>query len=295
MVLVLVSGRPLVLGAALEQADAVVAAWLPGSEGAGVADVLFGEAGFTGKLGHSWPRSVAQIPINVGGADYRPLFPYGSGLTTPGPQRGHAERHGEHAAGHVHDFSDVDHYVKRFEAPERAAWQKPEEVVRLLDVPPSGLIVDLGAGTGYFLPYLAKAAANTQTRILALDVAPPMVEFMRKRVAEEKLERVEVRQVPPESPELQPKSVRRLLIVDTWHHLPNRRAYAQALAQALDPADGALMIVEYTKDAPDGPPAELRLDPKTVMDELSSAGLAVERVDESLPRQYVIRARRASQ
>jgi beta-glucosidase len=80
-VLVVLWGRPLILGDALEAADAVVAAWVPGTEGAGVADVLFGDLAPTGKLSFSWPRSVAQEPINVGDANYDPLFPFGFGLT----------------------------------------------------------------------------------------------------------------------------------------------------------------------------------------------------------------------
>jgi beta-glucosidase len=81
LAVVVVSGRPLILGAALDMADALVAAWLPGSEGAGVADVLFGDYKPTGKLSFSWPRSMAQIPINVGDAKYNPQFPFGFGLT----------------------------------------------------------------------------------------------------------------------------------------------------------------------------------------------------------------------
>ena len=81
LVVVILSGRPLILGEGLEMADAVVAAWLPGTEGAGVADVLFGDYKPTGKLSFSWPRSMSQIPINVGDADYRPQFPFGYGLT----------------------------------------------------------------------------------------------------------------------------------------------------------------------------------------------------------------------
>jgi len=81
VVTVLVSGRPLLVGRELGQSNAFVAAWLPGSEGKGVAEVLFGDYGFTGKLGFSWPRNAAQIPINVGDPGYDPLFPYGFGLT----------------------------------------------------------------------------------------------------------------------------------------------------------------------------------------------------------------------
>jgi beta-glucosidase len=81
VVTVVVSGRPLLLGEALGLSDAVVAAWLPGTEGQGVADVLFGDYKPTGKLPFSWPRSMAQLPINVGDEPYDPLFPYGFGLT----------------------------------------------------------------------------------------------------------------------------------------------------------------------------------------------------------------------
>jgi beta-glucosidase len=62
--------------------DALVASWLPGSEGEGVADVPFGKRPFTGKLPVTWPRSVSQEPINIGDADYHPAFPYGWGLHT---------------------------------------------------------------------------------------------------------------------------------------------------------------------------------------------------------------------
>ena len=80
-VVVLVSGRPMIISDLLPLTGAFVAAWLPGTEGAGVADVLFGDSDFVGILPMTWPRSMDQIPINVGDADYDPLFPYGFGLT----------------------------------------------------------------------------------------------------------------------------------------------------------------------------------------------------------------------
>ncbi|WP_433310352.1 glycoside hydrolase family 3 N-terminal domain-containing protein [Micromonospora chersina] len=87
-VVLVVSGRPQVLTDQLGEIDALVASWLPGSEGAGVADVLFGRRPFTGRLPVSWPRDEAQVPVNVGDADYRPLFPFGWGLRTdPGRDR----------------------------------------------------------------------------------------------------------------------------------------------------------------------------------------------------------------
>jgi len=77
-----VAGRPQIVTDELAKMDAFVMSWLPGSEGAGVADVLFGKKPFTGKLSVSWPRSEAQEPINIGDRNYDPLFPYGYGLTT---------------------------------------------------------------------------------------------------------------------------------------------------------------------------------------------------------------------
>jgi beta-glucosidase len=81
-VVLVVAGRPLIVTGQLAEMDALVASWLPGSQGEGVADVLFGKRPFGGRLPQTWPRSVAQEPINVGDRDYRPLFPYGWGLRT---------------------------------------------------------------------------------------------------------------------------------------------------------------------------------------------------------------------
>lgn len=81
-----VSGRPQMIGSVVPQADAVVAGFLPGSEGEGVASVLLGDQPFTGRLPLSWPASMAQIPVNVGDADYNPQFAYGWGLRTDAPR-----------------------------------------------------------------------------------------------------------------------------------------------------------------------------------------------------------------
>jgi beta-glucosidase len=80
-VVVLYSGRPLAIAEAIESSDAFVAAWLPGSEGTGIVDVLLGDYAPTGKLSVTWPRDAKQEPINKGDSNYDPLFPFGFGLT----------------------------------------------------------------------------------------------------------------------------------------------------------------------------------------------------------------------
>jgi beta-glucosidase len=81
VVVVLIAGRPMILDPIMQYADAIVMAWLPGSEGAGVTDVLFGDVSPTGKLPMSWPRTMSQIPVNYGDTTYDPLYRYGYGLT----------------------------------------------------------------------------------------------------------------------------------------------------------------------------------------------------------------------
>ncbi|XP_071738585.1 uncharacterized protein [Rutidosis leptorrhynchoides] len=81
-VVVLITGRPVVVQPYVETMDALVAAWLPGTEGQGVTDALFGDYGFTGKLARTWFKTVDQLPMNVGDPHYDPLYPFGFGLTT---------------------------------------------------------------------------------------------------------------------------------------------------------------------------------------------------------------------
>jgi beta-glucosidase len=80
VITMLISGRPLIVRSEIQSSDACVAAWLPGSEGEGIADVLFGDYNFTGKLGFAWPATAEQIPIHKGD-NQKPLFEYGFGLS----------------------------------------------------------------------------------------------------------------------------------------------------------------------------------------------------------------------
>ncbi|BBC32716.1 Glycosyl hydrolase family 3 N-terminal domain protein [Streptomyces graminofaciens] len=95
----IVSGRPQLIGDRLADIDALVASWLPGTEGDGVADVLYGRRPFTGRLPVTWPKSEAQLPINVGDTAYDPQFPYGWGLTTKASTGEHADA--THGAAHA--------------------------------------------------------------------------------------------------------------------------------------------------------------------------------------------------
>ncbi len=81
VVTVLFSGRPQFIQPVLTESDALIAAWLPGTEGQGVTDVLFGDCKPAGKLPVTWPRNMKQITLHFGDEPYDPLFAYGFGLS----------------------------------------------------------------------------------------------------------------------------------------------------------------------------------------------------------------------
>lgn len=81
-VVIVMAGRPLVIQPYVRYSNAIVAAWLPGSEGQGITDVLFGDYPFTGKLPRTWFKTPDQLPMNVGDSHYDPLYPFGFGLQT---------------------------------------------------------------------------------------------------------------------------------------------------------------------------------------------------------------------
>jgi beta-glucosidase len=81
VIVILISGRPLIVESVIPYSDAFIAAWLPGTEGKGITDVLFGEYNPSGLLSHSWPASMDDIPINISDSVYEPLFAYGYGIT----------------------------------------------------------------------------------------------------------------------------------------------------------------------------------------------------------------------
>lgn len=202
----------------------------------------------------------------------------------------HDSKHGDlHAPGHHHDFSDVERWVAVFDAPERDGWQKPEQVVELMELAPGMHVADLGAGTGYFLPHLA-AAVGPDGRVFGLDIEEKLVAHMNQRAEKAGLANVEARVVPTDSPGLADNSLDRLLVVNTWHHLDDRPTYAQKIGRVLK-AGGRLVIVDLTLEAEQGPPKEHRLPAERVIAELEAGGLEATVVEETLPNQYVVIAK----
>ncbi|HZJ67435.1 MAG TPA: class I SAM-dependent methyltransferase [Kofleriaceae bacterium] len=204
---------------------------------------------------------------------------------TPAAEHRSAMHHGAmHADSMPHRFENADEWAKDFDNPARDAWQRPDLVLAALELGPGMTIADIGAGTGYFSVRLARAVPDG--KIIATDIEPDMIRYMTERAAREHLPNLRAVQTPPDDPQLAPGTVDRILVVDVWHHLGDRAAYARALARALRPG-GKLAVVDFTLTSSHGPPPEHRLSPDQVLADLRSAGLTAALSTTTLPEQYI--------
>jgi ubiquinone/menaquinone biosynthesis C-methylase UbiE len=183
-----------------------------------------------------------------------------------------------------HRFEDVKHWVDVFDDPTRAEWQKPAELVEALNILEGMVVVDIGAGTGYFNPFLSRAA-GPQGRVLALDLEPGLVAHMNERAKREETSNVTARQCASDDAGLELHSVDRILIVNTYHHFDDRHDYFSRLRQALTP-DGTVSIVDFKKIAlPVGPPVEHKLAREQIVTEMEHAGYRLVKEPDVLPYQ----------
>jgi FkbM family methyltransferase len=230
--------------------------------------------------------ALAILVLACGGSPPPEDRPMDHAAGHPGHQ--HGADHGHHGQGHQHGFSDVERFAQIFDDPERDEWQRPGHVVELLAIEPGMTVVDLGAGTGYFLPHLARAV-GPEGRVIALDVEPNMVAHIRERIEREGWTNVEARVAATDDPGLEPGSIDRVLIVDTWHHIEGRERYAERLRESLREG-GTVSIVDFTREAPHGPPPAMRIAADAVVEELRAAALAPVIREERLPYQWVVTA-----
>jgi SAM-dependent methyltransferase len=196
-------------------------------------------------------------------------------------QGGHQDTQTPHME---HRFDDPERYAKSFDDPARDEWQMPDRVIAALALQPGQTVADIGAGTGYFTARLARSGAAP--RVYAVDIEPAMVEYLRQRASKEGLANVVAVQATSQGPNL-PEAVDVVLIVNTYHHIPDRVGYFAALKGAIKPG-GRLAIVDFRKEAPEGPPPEFRFTPDQISGELEQAGFVLQQQHDFLPRQIFL-------
>jgi cyclopropane fatty-acyl-phospholipid synthase-like methyltransferase len=194
-------------------------------------------------------------------------------------------QHHDHRSGMPHRFEHADEWAKDFDDPARDAWQRPDDVVAALGLRPGMTVADVGAGTGYFTVRLARAIPDGQ--VIATDIEPDMVRYLGERAQRERLANIRTVLAGAADPNLAAASVDRILVVDVWHHLGDRRRYAAGLAGALRPG-GEIAVVDFTAAATHGPPPEHRLTPAAIMADLEAAGLTASVSPVQLPEQYIV-------
>lgn len=189
-------------------------------------------------------------------------------------------------AGHRHHHGGAAEQWAHLDEPGRDEWQKPELVVAAAGITGGQVVADIGAGTGYFGVHLSHAV-GASGKVLALDVNPNLVEHMRRRFHDARLNNVKARVLRRDDPGLEPGSVDRVLIVDLWHHLHDRVAYGRKLRAALLP-EGRLLVIDRGTDSSHAPPVGMRISVEAVIGELEAAGFSTRVLPQVLPRQFMV-------
>lgn len=226
-----------------------------------------------------WPPSVAlaRHAARCGLAVCLLAFVGGCSAVGPGP----------HDATSTHPFDDVSKWASVFDDPGREVWQKPAALVEELALQPGQSVADLGAGTGYFLSYLA-AAVGPQGTVFAADPEPNLVVHLRDRAEKEGLSNVIPILASSSNSRLPCAGVDTVLIVDTFHHIDDRVAYLRRLRSCLREA-GRVAVVDWKKEAlPLGPPLDHKLARELVIEEFRDAGYELKRELDLLPYQYFL-------
>jgi len=186
-----------------------------------------------------------------------------------------------------HDFADVGYWSSVFDDPARDAWQRPDELVAALGIARGDVVADLGAGTGYLSRRLA-AAVGPDGTVLAVETEPNLVVHLRERAEREKTPNVVPVLASAADPRLPVGLVDLILVVDTYHHFDDRRAYLRTLRRFLRPS-GRVAIVDWQKrELPVGPPMEHKLPREQVLDEMRASGYRLAAEHTMLPYQYFL-------
>lgn len=178
-------------------------------------------------------------------------------------------------------------FVERLESPDRAEWQKPDEVVALLGLTPGQVACEIGAGTGYFALRMAEHVGNAGT-VFAVDVEPAILALLGDRLRERGLANVVPVLGREDEPLVPAASCDLVLMVDVFHHVAEPVTFLRRLRRLLRHG-GRIVNIDYDmRPCPVGPPPEMRIDRERFLALAAEAGLRHVAEHRILPWQYFI-------
>jgi ubiquinone/menaquinone biosynthesis C-methylase UbiE len=180
--------------------------------------------------------------------------------------------------------ADLNEYIARLDDPARDEWQRPDVVLAALGITQTSVVCDVGAGTGYFALRLAKLAAQ----VYAVDVEPQLLSLLRDRVASAGLHNVTPVLGLAHDPLVPAAACDLILVVNVFHHVPDKPAYLRRLQAALRPG-GQLAIIDFHKrELPVGPPVDHKFAREDCLEQIRAAGLQLVTEHDLLPYQYFL-------
>ena len=194
-------------------------------------------------------------------------------------EHGHQGKHG--------NPEDLEAYIARMVEAERAQWQKPDEVLRVLSLRRGEWVCDIGAGPGYFALPIARAVGE-DGGVYAVDVEPRILEALRQRVQRSGAHNVTPVLALGDDPLLPGAACDLILIVDTYHHFPDGPAYLRRLARSLKPGGRIVNIDFHKRELPVGPPPGHKLSREEFLAQAAKAGLSLVAEHTFLPYQYFL-------
>jgi SAM-dependent methyltransferase len=180
---------------------------------------------------------------------------------------------------HMRPFEDVEKYIAFLERPERAMWQKPDDVVAALGLSGGETLVDVGSGSGYFAFRFARVLQKG--KVVAEDTEPEMVRHVHHRAMTEGISNIQSVLIKPDAPEVS-ADADWVFICDVLHHVPEQPAWLGRVVSGMK-SGARLALIEFKEGKlPEGPPESMKIPRAQLLSRLTSAGLAFERESPSL-------------
>lgn len=179
---------------------------------------------------------------------------------------------------HMRPFEEVEEYIAFLERPDRAGWQRPDEVVAALGLNGSETVFDLGAGSGYFAFRFARALPTG--RVIAADTEVEMIRHIHHKAMTEGVQNIEAMLIQPAAPDV-PQDADIVFICDVLHHVSDRQPWLSSIATAMR-SGATLVLIEFKEgDLPEGPPEAVKISRDRLVELVTGAGLvlASERAD----------------